>query len=222
MNHNIVILGHHNFGLSLVLETIYTLKSETEVTIVSNLPEDENTLSEFPYLPGGMEVSHKSIKNYQPCDGSKFILSTISPGSRRALQEVFNAEKGIKKNDYTCLIHPHAYVASTSILSPGSYVGPMSTIAPYGELGDFLFMNRNASIGHHCKIGNYVSISPGVSVSSQVEIGDNTWIAPGVTIKDGIKIGTNCLIGLGSVVLDDIEDNSVAYGTPARFIRLNV
>jgi len=222
MNHNIVILGHHNFGLSILLETIVASQVDPKITIVSNLDSSENKLSEYPYLPGRkLNISHTTKESFVPHLDDLFLLSTISPTSRNSLYTEFH-KTGITIERYMKLIHPKAYVSSTSDLSKGSYIGPMSTIAPHCTIGDFLFMNRNASIGHHCTIGDYVSIAPGSHISSQAEIGNNTWISPGVTVRDGIKIGNNCIIGLGSVVLHDIPDDSVAYGNPARVIRSNV
>ena len=37
--------------------------------------------------------------------------------------------------------------------------------------------------------------------------------------KNGIKIGNNSLIGIGSVVINDIKENNVVIGNPARFLK---
>ena len=34
----------------------------------------------------------------------------------------------------------------------------------------------------------------------------------------GTKIGSNCVIGAGSVVLNDVPDNSVVVGNPAKVV----
>ncbi len=51
------------------------------------------------------------------------------------------------------------------------------------------------------------------------EIGAFSRIGANVTLLPGVKIGKNCLIGAGSVVVDDIPDDSVAVGNPARVIK---
>lgn len=51
------------------------------------------------------------------------------------------------------------------------------------------------------------------------EIGAFSRIGANVTLLPGVKIGKNCLIGAGSVVTQDIPDNSVAVGNPARVIK---
>lgn len=53
-------------------------------------------------------------------------------------------------------------------------------------------------------------------LSGCVTVGNGTHIGTGSSIIQGISIGKNVLIGAGSVVVNDIEDNSKAYGVPAK------
>ena len=50
-------------------------------------------------------------------------------------------------------------------------------------------------------------------------IGSNNIIYAGAVIVGGIKIGNNCVIGANSVVTQDIPDNSLVAGIPARVIK---
>ena len=51
-----------------------------------------------------------------------------------------------------------------------------------------------------------------------IDIGDNVFIGSGTRILYDVKVGSNVVIGSGSVVNEDIPDNSVAAGIPARVI----
>ena len=53
-----------------------------------------------------------------------------------------------------------------------------------------------------------------------VVIADNVFIGSNVKITKGVKIGTNSVIANGSVVVNDIPDNVVAGGVPAKVIRV--
>ena len=48
--------------------------------------------------------------------------------------------------------------------------------------------------------------------------GKLSFIGIGATIIQGIIIGKNVTIGAGSVVIDDIPDNVIAVGNPAKLI----
>ncbi len=52
-----------------------------------------------------------------------------------------------------------------------------------------------------------------------VHIGHDCWFGANVTVCPGVTIGNNCVIAAGSVVVEDIPDNSLAGGVPAKVIR---
>lgn len=51
-----------------------------------------------------------------------------------------------------------------------------------------------------------------VSIGNNVQFGENAIVLPGVTV------GNNVIVGANAVVKDDIPDNSVVAGVPARII----
>ena len=62
--------------------------------------------------------------------------------------------------------------------------------------------------------------SPGVKESLQGPIvGKGAKIGANATILPGIRIGENALVGAGSVVVEDVPDNTVVVGNPARVIK---
>lgn len=56
-------------------------------------------------------------------------------------------------------------------------------------------------------------------ISDGVERGDLSLVGIGSTIIQGIKIGENAIVGAGGVVINDIPDNTVVAGNPARIIK---
>lgn len=51
------------------------------------------------------------------------------------------------------------------------------------------------------------------------EIGDNVSLGANVTIIGNVKVGNNVVVGAGSVVVNDVPDNSIVAGNPARVIK---
>ena len=58
-----------------------------------------------------------------------------------------------------------------------------------------------------------------IPLSSDINIRENVFLGSNVTILKGVTIGKNAVIGMGSLVLNDIPENVVAAGNPARVIR---
>ncbi|ETY73638.1 sugar O-acetyltransferase [Lactiplantibacillus fabifermentans] len=54
---------------------------------------------------------------------------------------------------------------------------------------------------------------------SPVTIGNNVWIGGKVTITPGVTIGDNVVVATGAVVTQDIPDNTLVGGVPAKVIK---
>lgn len=52
-------------------------------------------------------------------------------------------------------------------------------------------------------------------------IGDNVVFGVNSIVLGGIKIGNNSVIGAGSVVIDDVPDNTLVAGVPAKIKKVS-
>lgn len=87
------------------------------------------------------------------------------------------------------------------------------------KVSEGVLINLNCTVGHDCTIGKYVEMSPGVHISGNCQIGDFCNIGTNATILPRVKLGNNVTIGAGAVVTQDIPDNAVAVGIPAKVIK---
>lgn len=149
--------------------------------------------------------------------GSNFevIVGVGEPTIREKLIETIEKSRF---NSAT-LIHPGVLVPNTSVIKAGSVIQQGCFISCNVEVGNHSYLQPNVVIGHNCKIGDNCIVSAGVNMGGTINIGTNTFIGIGVSIKQGLHIGKNSIIGMGSVVLSDIEDNTIAVGSPAHALR---
>lgn len=85
----------------------------------------------------------------------------------------------------------------------------------------------------HIEIGDSVTLAPRVHILAHdastwtylgytkvrnTYIGNRVFIGASSIILPGIRIGNDVIVGAGSVVTQDIPDNSVYAGNPARFL----
>ncbi|HCL4547759.1 TPA: sugar O-acetyltransferase [Clostridium botulinum] len=59
----------------------------------------------------------------------------------------------------------------------------------------------------------------GLEYGKPVVIGDNVWIGGNSVIVPGVTIGNNVVVAAGSIVVNDIPDNVVVGGNPAKIIK---
>ena len=109
------------------------------------------------------------------------------------------------------------------------------------RIGDETHIQPACRISAYCRsviIGQRVEIAPGCSFypynhasvagtpirhqplisRGDIVIDDDVWLGVGATILDGVHIGAGAVIGAGSVVTQDVPENSIAAGVPARII----
>jgi acetyltransferase-like isoleucine patch superfamily enzyme len=53
-----------------------------------------------------------------------------------------------------------------------------------------------------------------------IVVGDDAWLGFGVVVLAGVRIGSGAVVGAGSVVAADVPDGAIAFGVPARVLRL--
>ncbi|GLR15952.1 LbetaH domain-containing protein [Portibacter lacus] len=215
------ILGKGNFALSIILDIVKLNNHNGVVTIVSNINEDKNTSTGFPYTADGIKIRIITMNDFNPIPGAGYILGSIGK-SRMKIYNHFLEEKGITADEYVTLIHPSAVISSSVKMGYGVHIGPLSVIAPYAVLGNFATINRNCSVGHHTEMKDFACINPGVNISGICEIGINSSVGTGANVLDQMVIGDYTVIGAGSLVTRSLGDRVVAYGAPAKVVRPNV
>ena len=82
--------------------------------------------------------------------------------------------------------------------------------------GKACIVNTGVIIEHDCRVGNGVHLSPSATLGGTVSVGDKSWICLGAKVINNITIGKSVTVGAGAVVIDDIEDQTLVVGIPAK------
>lgn len=91
------------------------------------------------------------------------------------------------------------------------------TVLGYQALGTVI--HKRCVIGKNCRISQNVTLG-GTSGFYEVPIlGDNVEVGVGANIIGPVCIGNNVTIGAGAVVLNDLPDDCVAVGVPAKIVK---
>lgn len=88
----------------------------------------------------------------------------------------------------------------------------------FAHYGLGVVMHRRTIIGNNVKIYQNVTIGSRNNMGPPI-IGDNVLIGCGACLLGEIKIGNNVQIGANSVVINDVPDNCVVVGVPAKVVK---
>jgi sugar O-acyltransferase (sialic acid O-acetyltransferase NeuD family) len=116
-------------------------------------------------------------------------------------------------------IHPQAVITSSVEIGHGPTIMAGAVINAAARLGDNVIVNTGAIVEHDCVIGDHVHIATGTRLASTVHVGEGTHIGLGASVRQCIRIGRNAIVGAGAVVVDDVPDNVVVVGVPARILK---
>jgi acetyltransferase-like isoleucine patch superfamily enzyme len=72
---------------------------------------------------------------------------------------------------------------------------------------------------HSFKPGEPIVRQP-LQTKGDIIVGDDVWLGTGVIVLDGVTIGKGAVIGAGSVVTKSIPADAIAFGVPARVVKM--
>jgi sugar O-acyltransferase (sialic acid O-acetyltransferase NeuD family) len=207
------ILGFGDY-LNDIIDTIHLNGGKIASLVITDPPDEKELMNLNRRLKFvDYDVLIIGIDDFNPLKGDKNCYGFID--GRNKIIDSFQSYN----LDFPPLIHPDAYIGSNCTIGMGVVVGPKTVVAPNCKLGNFSLLNRGLSIGHDTELGEYVTLSPGVSIAGMVNVGSMTTVGIGATIIDELKIGNNSFVGAGAVVVNDVPDNVLVVGVPAKIVK---
>ena len=148
----------------------------------------------------------------------EYYLNTHKWGFRKIFWHFIFRNRQLAHDIY---IEPNAVGLGLNLMHPGFRkipknvrIGKNCTLLPMVLIG-----KKKPGIENNISIGDSCFISTGVTILGPCKIGDNVTIYAGAVIAGPVKIGNNAIIGANAVVIDDVPENCVVGGIPARIIK---
>ena len=136
-----------------------------------------------------------------PLLDTKGVTARIEPGS--IIREKVEIGRG-------------AVVMMGAVINIGAIVGPGSMIDMGAVLGG------RATVGARCHIGAGAVLAGVVEPASAtpVIIEDNVLVGANAVVIEGVRVGKNAVVAAGAVVVEDVPENAVVAGCPAKVIKM--
>ncbi len=89
-------------------------------------------------------------------------------------------------------------------------------------IGEGTKLDALVHIAHNVEIGRHCALTAGTIIGGSTRIGDMCWTGLNSTIKHKVEIGNKVIIGSGASVINDIDDEDIVAGVPAKSIKHKV
>jgi sugar O-acyltransferase (sialic acid O-acetyltransferase NeuD family) len=147
------------------------------------------------------------------------VIAAIGDNWNRG-EVVRRACEGVADIQFVTVAHPSTQIARNVEIGAGTVLMAGSVVNTGARIGKHCVVNTKASVDHDCTVGDFVSIAPGATLGGNVRIGEFSAVSLGANVIHGVTVGTHAVIGAGSVVVRDVPDYAIAYGVPARVVRM--
>jgi acetyltransferase-like isoleucine patch superfamily enzyme len=166
-----------------------------------------------PEYPELIEVIKKAMRTTAK-------LNTLVTDDRKEINKIFSELIG-SEVDETFFLIPPFYTDFGENISIGKNVF-VNHACTFMERGGIL-LEDNVLIGPKVNIitTNH-PIDPAqrrATISKAIVIKKNAWIGANATILAGVTVGENSVVAAGAVVSNNVPDNTIVGGIPARIIR---
>lgn len=116
------------------------------------------------------------------------------------------------------LVDPRAVIGMDVTIEDGALVEAGAVIGPGTVVGEGTIVDVGVTVAHDCLLGPFSHLSPGCALSGVVCLKENVLVGVGAALNSTITVGRGVIIAPGSAVMNDVPDNVVMSGVPAKVI----
>ena len=113
-------------------------------------------------------------------------------------------------------IGENAVIMMGAVINIGAVIGKGTMIDMGAVLGG------RAIVGERCHIGAGAVLAGVIEPASAtpVIVEDGVLVGANAVVIEGVHVGKNAVVAAGAVVIEDVPDNAVVAGSPARIIKM--
>ncbi len=124
-------------------------------------------------------------------------------------------------------IEPGAIIREQAEIGDGAVVMMGAVINIGAVVGEGTMIDMGAILGGRATVGKNCHIGAGAVLAGVIEpasakpvvIEDGVLIGANAVVIEGVHVGENAVVAAGAVVIQDVPDNAVVAGCPARFVK---
>ncbi len=133
----------------------------------------------------------------------------------------------LDKRELNARIEPGAIIRDQVTIADNAVVMMGAVINIGAEIGEGTMIDMGAVLGGRATVGKNSHIGAGAVLAGVIEpasaepvrVGDNVLVGANAVILEGVQVGSGSVVAAGAIVTQDVPENVVVAGVPARIIK---
>ena len=120
------------------------------------------------------------------------------------------------------LIRDHVEIGENAVIMMGAVINIGAVIGAGTMIDMNAVVGGRAIVGRQCHIGAGAVLAGVIEPASAkpVTIHDHVLVGANAVVIEGVEVGENAVVAAGAVVIDDVPDNAVVAGCPAKIVKM--
>ncbi len=134
----------------------------------------------------------------------------------------------LDKKDIAARIEPGAIIREQVCIGKNAVIMMGAVINIGAVIGDGTMIDMGAVLGGRATVGNHCHVGAGAVLAGVIEpasatpviVEDDVLIGANAVVIEGVRIGRGAVVAAGAIVTQDVPENAVVAGCPARVIKM--
>jgi acetyltransferase EpsM len=211
----VIVLG--GSGIGMIASSILDRRGDAEVVgFLNDVIPVGYEIGKYKKIPVIGKTS--DLETFTESGDYYFFIAYVGMTNEKAVYEKIIDLK-IPENKWINIIDSTAVVPNGYCkIGNGVLFAPLSQLSTDTTISDNCMLLPNSFVGHDSFLDRFAHIATNAVVGANVHVGKAVHIGSNATIREKIKIGDFSLVGAGSVVLQDVPENTIVVGNPARLL----
>ncbi|MDN7241417.1 2,3,4,5-tetrahydropyridine-2,6-dicarboxylate N-acetyltransferase [Planococcus sp. N028] len=148
-----------------------------------------------------------------------FVVENDRRNSAIPLLDMKNINSRIEPGAF---IRENVEIGNNCIIMMGAVINIGAVIGDGTMIDMGVVLGGRATVGKNCHIGAGAVLAGVIEPASAtpVIVEDDVMIGANAVVLEGVRIGKGAVVAAGAIVIEDVPENSVVGGTPARVLKL--
>lgn len=147
-----------------------------------------------------------------------YYIETIGRNSAVPMLDIKNIKARIEPG---AIIRDQVSIGDNAVIMMGAIINIGAVIGEGTMIDMGAILGGRATVGKHCHVGAGAVLAGVIEPASAtpVIIEDDVLIGANAVVIEGVHVGKNSVIAAGAVVIEDVPENVVVAGCPAKIIK---